>query len=973
MTEPNTRTTGGPGRRLRAAQALAFVGLFAALVGALGPAERVRTNYTWPPETMPSGSPSRVWYAPLLLVRHRPEELAATIPCALPPALRAAERPVDVLATARDPRRAGALRIVDQGGALTISVGDRVLQRIAEGDAREERACSHRLSMKGDRWLLEGGPGSARRGGRLTEMPVVFGFFSGLDLRSGIPPTIEVTTAAHATRTVTRQTIAWVLAALAIVLALVLVALDGRPRPRDDLRRLVGAAREHVHPVDGLVGLTLLGWWVLAPGFFDDGWVMTRQGTFASSGGFSAYFNTFAANSPLSYELDWLLHWVSQATSDLIVLRLPALAWLALTWILCRWTVIRIVGPSDARRPVVLWTLASAFLVGALAWGMTLRTEPVTALLVVAALLCVISFRDAPRAAPIAVLAAVVPLALTTHPEGIATLALLVAVAVPLLAWVRSQPAAASVIAASGIAWFALLAFLGSDLEQRRADTTTTAESGLTVAWRYEIVRYASLADFPWGTPLRRAAVAVIAIAVLALLLWGRRGGRALLDLPGSALAIALALFVVTPSKHPWHFGALLGLAAVAAASEAARFRQDAERAETSWARPIAVVVAASVVIAWAWAPRQPWNALDLQTLDWTPSFESWLPPATLATVLPVALIAGGLLVEIVRGRRDLLGVVPSRVATWTVPVLCFPLVVFTVAVLVADAAKTDGWTLARANLSALSGDTGCGLADDLTVGDPGSASASSAAVPRRSAPLPPWVPPAPAEGLPRYVLASSLVTSDSSPWFGVTESLGGLFVAGAADDLKLDVEWGRVVGERIEGIGTDPIRATFAVDEGPRVLPWRLVSERELPSPPLGADAFRIRLRNDEAPASTVAVTAPVAYEEGALAPRLADESRATLVLPNVLPYLPCVRMPRLADGTVEVPHHIVATSDSAWILRDRGTSPFLGVLDLYRLERLPVRRRHGESAETLEILAVDQRIPGALQVQPQRATIVS
>src|SRR3970040_222548 len=77
-------------KRTRLAQALAFVALVAAFIGALGPADRVRTTYSWPPDELPSGSPSRLWYTPLLLIRRTPEAISARIPCSLPPPLRAA-------------------------------------------------------------------------------------------------------------------------------------------------------------------------------------------------------------------------------------------------------------------------------------------------------------------------------------------------------------------------------------------------------------------------------------------------------------------------------------------------------------------------------------------------------------------------------------------------------------------------------------------------------------------------------------------------------------------------------------------------------------------------------------------------------------------------------------------------------------------------------------------------------------------
>jgi hypothetical protein len=60
-------------------------------------------------------------------------------------------------------------------------------------------------------------------------------------------------------------------------------------------------------------------------------------------------------------------------------------------------------------------------------------------------------------------------------------------------------------------------------------------------------------------------------------------------------------------------------------------------------------------------------------------------------------------------------------VAAWTGPILAAPAIAFTLALLVADNAKTDAWTLARQNLDTLRGAGGCGLADDVLAAAPAS------------------------------------------------------------------------------------------------------------------------------------------------------------------------------------------------------------------------------------------------------------
>jgi arabinosyltransferase A len=685
--------------RTRLALALALVALVAAGVGAIGPADELRTTYSWPPDDVPESAPSELWYAPLLLARHRPGAISADVPCRLPPAL--AGSGATVLATARSPSATGGLAVTRDGEELVVAVGDRELDRLPLTGAGRE-GCAYRLELEDGRWSVEGGRRPEGSAGSLDAMPVVTGLFTSLDMRFGEAPTIGVTTAVHGAKTTVVQKVAWTIAVLAVAAALLLVA-GRRPRwPGAALR----SAATHAHPVDAVVAVVLLAWWVLAPSFFDDGWVVARQRTFADTGGFSTYYDSLGANLPLSYWLEWGQRRLTEATSALLVLRVPALLCLAATWVLCRWILTRATPASS----LTLVALASAFLVGALAWGMTLRPEPVTALLATGVLACTVRFLDRETVAPLAGIAVLFPLALTGHHAGVVALAPVLVAAPRLYAWARPRLATAATLVVSSFAWLVVLAFVGSDLEQRRADAETFRTLGTTAAtWRDEFLRYARLSEFPSATPLRRGSVVLIALAVLALLLRRRREGRTLLDLPAAALGVGLVLLVATPSKWPWHFGALIGIAAVAVACETARLR-----GESTPARGFVALAAALLGAAWMWSPRTGWARVDLRTLDWTPGFETRASLTTLAVALPIVLAAGLGVVALARDRRSTLPAIPGRVAAWTAPVLALPALVFTVVVLAADTARTDGWTLARQNLDTLRGETACGLGDEI-------------------------------------------------------------------------------------------------------------------------------------------------------------------------------------------------------------------------------------------------------------------
>ena len=226
------------------------------------------------------------------------------------------------------------------------------------------------------------------------------------------------------------------------------------------------------------------------------------------------------------------------------------------------------------------------FVVGAMAWGMTLRFEPVLALLVTGVVVCTIRFLERNEAAPLVVAAVLVALAITAHPAGILALAPLVVAAPKLIAVARSRPISMTVIGTSAAALLIALVFVGSDLEHRRADALAFKEANTTVAsWREEIIRYdlfsprraSELAGY--STPLRRVSVALIALAILGLVTRRRRVVLGAYDyFPAATLCVALVLLVATPSKWPWHFGAIAGVVALAVTIELRRFRHEQNR-----------------------------------------------------------------------------------------------------------------------------------------------------------------------------------------------------------------------------------------------------------------------------------------------------------------------------------------------------------------------------------------------------------
>src|SRR5262249_7441739 len=146
----------------------------------------------------------------------------------------------------------------------------------------------------------------------------------------------------------------------------------------------------------------------------------------------------------------------------------------------------------------------------------------------------------------------------------------------------------------------------------RLESQATTTEA---LAWRDEFIRYGWLSVSPWSTPARRLAVGLLLLAVAAFVLRRRSPRGRLFDLPGAVLGVAFLLRVLTPSKWPSHFGALVGVGAVAVAVETARLRF--AYAQRLSFRPFLAIGAVAAVANWAWFTEGDWGPADLRSLHW--------------------------------------------------------------------------------------------------------------------------------------------------------------------------------------------------------------------------------------------------------------------------------------------------------------------------------------------------------------------
>ena len=403
------------------------------------------------------------------------------MPCALPPALPRRRAPATVLATARSPERnAGALAVTLRRSRLTRSrSGESALARVGPPQSATGAACAYELAAR-RRPLVARGPRTRsprrRRSRRCRSSPASSPSSTSAP---ATPPSIDVTTAAHARARPPPAASPGPSPFLAIAGALLLIALERRPRRVGDAapppwRRYAGAPGRRgrrrgparlVGALAGVLGRRLGG--------------RAGSGCSRRSGGFSALLQRLRDESP-----DRLLARVGAALArpeheraaraprsraplprgDVGALPLDPRT--------------RHRSLPDRRAASRCGRSRAAFLAGALAWGMTLRPEPVDrAARDGCARRAPFASASARRPRPLALAAVLVPLAMTGAPRRAR----------------RARPTPrrrprdrrldprepAAGIDARRVRRRALRrapAFVGADLEQRRADAQAIAD-----------------------------------------------------------------------------------------------------------------------------------------------------------------------------------------------------------------------------------------------------------------------------------------------------------------------------------------------------------------------------------------------------------------------------------------------------------------------------------------------------------------
>ncbi len=783
------------------------------------------------------------------------------------------------------------------------------------------------------------------------------------------------------------------LAGLTIVIRDVILHGDGRSsRWRGWFGRLI----QSVTVVDLLVLAMLLIWAVLIPPRFDDGWVFQRVTAYDRYSG-NANFLAQVDEVPLGYWVDWLQsHWFRLSTTPFLM-RIPNVVLGVLAW-----GGIRNIAHRRDRSGSTsdLWVMSAVFVVGYGAWGMTFRAEPFLAVLVVASLWLGLRFASHPQAGTLLAWGLGAALAVTAHPVGVLVLAPVLRLWRPIVGWVRSSSQSAmlaltSVLTATAVALLLLL--FDSDLTARLASIRGYRTFGSHGGFVFdELRRYELLGEAGFSSPLQRTFVVFLFMGVVGLFLRKRGRGSSghLHRLVGWSLLISIALLTLTPSKWPWHFGALIGLVALAVpmvlVPTEGGDELDPRSRKFGDIRGAALVAMAGFGLAWAWSDIQPWATFDLRTQLWWPGAVN-LSPFDLSS--PATWLALGALVIVlgrVMRRRDR-WVLPLNAPPAALVIVASAAVVFvTVSTFAIDAVRTDGWTFARQSVEGLFGANSCGLGDRITVplgsslielepvdiespvgdisavasGFDGIGDFESGAYPVFGVNGVSVIEGV--DGVGSWVGSSAVpeahLGSFRSVWYQLPTTIDSVTVmvmGGFTDPAgnAMAVQWGLRADSGIENLGVEQAEPIG------RVTDWSMITFRR----PDEATHVRLMLRDGSSMPGVdgwVAASPPLGMSTALLASVNSVDSIDILVSPPLALYMPCIRTPVGTNGLVGVPD-IMVLRDSPlgqtfWPTGDLG-SAFLGAAASDRYYRLEVGIEPFDTGDSVAVLVSQRYLTGA------------
>ncbi len=726
-----------------------------------------------------------------------------------------------------------------------------------------------------------------------------------------------------------KRVVTGLLVAALLATAALLVRLD-RGVIRRPWRRWLGRPRV----VDAVVPAVVAFWSLVAPATDDDGYYAAMARNARISGEVGNYYQLYDQNfTPFTWFYSVLGWWQGVVGDAPVLQRLLAVALGLLTWVLLRRFAADAMAEVAPDRPGVRSVCHAILAVVFLAWWLPLdmgvRPEGVVCVCGVAAMHAVLVAARRQRLAVAWLAVAVAAAGFAAHPTGFTLLAPLVA-GLPLLWRLVAVPGDRAVTAvralavASGGMVAPLLAFVDGGLRDFLRGQAIFLSIQAQENWTSEIVRYEFLlTPIPMGNYAKRAAVLLCLVALVwfGVLAAAARARRvplpAALWLSGSTAALSFAALWLTPSKWTHHFGALAGVGsaflALFLALAVPTVRSVLGRAQLP--RGVVAAAAGSFVVAIALG----WHGPNLWPYAWLdgvrrPTF----PPAVSRVVLDspllwLAALAAIVLVLVLSSR--VVGTRDARLNVLrAVPVLAVVSLVGTTVYTVGTFGLAAVQGVPRASLWAQ------GLADP-TAERCVAAGATEVLDPYTAVPLA-QVAGAPAatgfvanggyypgnrpQGVAARQVWGSLVARDggspdrtegsaTTPWYALPGPGGGTVTLLAAGSLSegstLLAEYGRRVGDEIQGAGTDILSDT-AGDPS-----WRTLT----PVVPPGVDVMRvIGVDASGALGGWLAFSAPVAARPVPLAAFLPRDAPVAVAWQHAFSY-PCQRQPGIVNGITE------------------------------------------------------------------------
>ena len=543
------------------------------------------------------------------------------------------------------------------------------------------------------------------------------------------------------------------------------------------------------------------------------------------------------------------------------------------------------------------------------AWMTTLRPEPLVAVLAAVAVAAVLRFSQHPSIGSLLTMVIAAALAMTGHQTGWVVVTATLPAVLFLVPWLREDSGrllalATALLIAATIA--VLLTGWDTDLallRQAAVDFTTSAAIPTHSYGPYdEWIRPQRIIVL--HSAVRRAAMLLPVLGFFAALAARPRNKE--LNAQRLALWCSVAGYLglmLTTSKLPWHYGAVMPFSIVLVAAGFQRLLAD----ESSWPalkRAMATVCLA-LLGAWALSTAEMWNPFDLSSTGW-PKLRRVDLVADLDISRPIVWLAGlalaaGVLLGVRVWRRQGADMT-RRMLALSLGAACLVPVALTWALLLGDARSTDGWSFTGQLLSSATGRDECGLPDELPVvvsGDPLASTSDpddlGLAVPDGYEHVLPnaQLPVAGVGTWGTRATRADVSNPDratgrfSTPWYTLERGADVAFwVVGRASGVN------RIVFEARDAGGA--IVATQIARQTARPY-WSINQVSALPH---DAVAARLVLEdNDAAGGGWVAATAPVRVDYKPFATTLSSADRVW-VAPQHYLYAPCVELPSISNG---------------------------------------------------------------------------